>query len=140
MKSYVIDASVVAKWFRPEEHREFALKLLGDEYELHAPDFSRLELDSLLCKWIRRGLITLADGREIRARFRLYPVKFYSLWPLTDQAFAVANRARCSFYDGLYLALAMSLNFPAVTADRRLYNVLKTGDYSKHVLWIEEAE
>jgi predicted nucleic acid-binding protein len=41
-------------------------------------------------------------------------------------------------YDSLYVALAMLLGAPMVTADRRLYDALAAGPFAKYVAWVED--
>lgn len=49
----VLDANIAAKWFISEAGSEAALVLLNPEYQLHAPDFFILEMESIICKWHR---------------------------------------------------------------------------------------
>jgi predicted nucleic acid-binding protein len=51
--SYVIDASVVAKWYLNDENlidkaEDFLVRLLANEIILHAPEILRYELGHLL--------------------------------------------------------------------------------------------
>src|SRR3989304_9486659 len=62
----IVDASVAAKWFVEEEHGEAALSVLDEKNQLHAPDFLLLEMDSIVCKWVRRGVVSPAEGTEGR--------------------------------------------------------------------------
>jgi predicted nucleic acid-binding protein len=39
-------------------------------------------------------------------------------------------------YDSVYVALAVALDCPLVTADERLVNALAIGSLASHVLWI----
>ena len=38
MSTFVVDASVGAKWWFPEAHREAALRLRSPAHDLHAPE------------------------------------------------------------------------------------------------------
>ena len=40
---------------------------------------------------------------------------------LIVSAYPLVYRYRCSFYDTLYVALALDLNLPLITADRKLF-------------------
>ena len=42
-----------------------------------------------------------------------------------------------TFYDSLYLALAMSNGCVMVTADRRFFNAIKDTPWGRHCLWVE---
>ena len=139
MSVLVIDASVAAKWFNEEEHAEAALKLLGGEYSLHAPDFFMLEMDSILCKWMRRDIINENDAELVRSVLRQVPVQKHPFEPLRDSAYTVATQTGRSVYDCLYVALAAILKGRMVTADRRLYDGLRNCPFKKHLIWIEDV-
>ncbi|MFQ5432868.1 MAG: type II toxin-antitoxin system VapC family toxin [Nitrospinota bacterium] len=138
MSVRVVDACVAAKWFIDEDHAEEALNLLSEKYTLHAPDFLLLELDSVFCKWVRRGTIAFTEGNELRAAFKQYPIRLHSFIPLLDSAFIIANQTSCSLYDSVYIALAVLLDGKLITADRRLYDSALTGGLKKTVAWVEE--
>lgn len=50
MSAYVVDASVVAKWYFPEVLREEARRYLSSRYYHLAPDFLRIEFANVLFK------------------------------------------------------------------------------------------
>ncbi len=136
MSIYIVDASVAAKWFIKEEHHEVALSLFKEGNELHTPDFLFLEMDNILCKWIRRGIITDKESGNIRKALRQYPIQIHPFSLLLDSAYVIANQMQRSVYDCLYVALAALLEGQMVTADRRLYNGLADGPFAKSVVWI----
>lgn len=138
MSVFVVDASVAAKWVFFEAYSEDSLRLLAERNRLHTPDFCLLELDNVVCKRIRRGEITRAEGNRIRSALRQFPVQMHSFMPLLDLGYDVAIRTARSLYDCLYVALALLLDGKMVTADRRLYDGLAGGPLSRHVLWVEE--
>jgi hypothetical protein len=133
---FIVDARVAAKWFIEEEYGEAALAVLKKSSQLHAPDFLLLEMDSIICKWIRRGAISAAEGSKLRDAFRRYPIQRHSFVSFLDAAFAIANQTRQSVYDCAYVALAALLKGRMVTADRKLYDNLRNGPFKKHVTWI----
>ncbi|MFQ5808612.1 MAG: type II toxin-antitoxin system VapC family toxin [Armatimonadota bacterium] len=139
MSVYVVDASVAAKWFTEEEHSEAAVALASGPHELHAPDFFMLEMDNVLCKWIRRGIITEADGAVVRSTLARLPIQTYPFGGVRDDAYALANDTRRSLYDCLYLAVAVHLDAQLVTADRRLYDAVADGPFAGHVVWVEDV-
>ncbi len=138
MSVFVVDASVVAKWFFPESHTENSLRLLADRNRLHAPDFLFAELDNVVCKRIRRGEINRVEGDRIREALRRFPIQTHSFLALLDPGYEIAVRSGRSVYDCLYVALAVLLDGKMVTADRRLHDGLAAGPLSKNLLWIEE--
>lgn len=139
MNPYIVDASVAAKWFTEEKQSEISLTLLFGQTQLHAPDFFLLEMDSVFCKWIRRGIVTVKEADDIRSALKKSQIEFHPFLPLIDTAYAIANRSRQSVYDCLYIALAVLLKGKMVTADRRLYNGLAKGQFAKYVLWVEDT-
>ncbi len=139
MSTYVVDASVAAKWFIEEEHTAAARSVVDQRNDLHVPDMFLVETDSIVCKWVRRGIITAADGGGIRASIRGPDLEFHPFGPLLDSAYAIAAETGQGIYDCLYVALAALVGGPMVTADRRLYDGLAGGGYARHVLWIEDV-
>jgi predicted nucleic acid-binding protein len=136
----VVDASVAAKWFITEENTEDELKLLNKPYELHAPDLLYLEVDNVLCKLIRRGLLSEDEGFDIHNRLLAFPIQSYSSRALSEVAFQTAVETRCSVYDCLYLALAEALECRVVTADRKFFQALQNSTLSSHLSWVDDLE
>lgn len=139
MNVLIVDASVAAKWFVEEESSEAALSVLNKGNQLHAPDFLWLEMDSIICKWIRRKAISVEEGSEIRETLGQFPIQLHAFTPCLDTAFTIANQTGQSIYDCLYIALAALLKGRMVTADRKLYDALKNSQFKKHISWVEEA-
>jgi predicted nucleic acid-binding protein len=135
---FVVDASVAAKWFTEEDYSLESLAFLRNNEKLFAPDTFLLEMDNLICKWIRRGIVTNPEGDEIRDELRCQPIEFFPFRELLDYAFEIASRTGCSLYDCLYLALAVSLKGKMATADRRLCERLDQTLFSKYVVFISE--
>jgi len=63
--AYVIDASVILKWFIPEDYSEPALRLKHAGAQFHAPAFLSLEVGSVLSKKRRRGELAAQDTPRI---------------------------------------------------------------------------
>lgn len=138
MNIFVVDASVAAKWFTEEEYSLESLAFLRNNEKLYAPDTFLLEMDNLICKWVRRGIVTHPEGDEIRDELRCQPIELFPFQKLLDYAFEIAGRMGCSLYDCLYLALAVSLKGKMATADRRLCERLNQTPFSKYVAFISE--
>lgn len=138
MNIFVVDASVAAKWFTEEEYSLESLAFLRNNEKLFAPDIFLLEMDNLICKWVRRGIVTHPEGDEIREELRGQPIQLFPFRELLDYAFEIASRTGCSLYDCLYLALAVSLKGKMATADRRLRERLDQTPFSKYVAFISE--
>jgi predicted nucleic acid-binding protein len=140
MSTYVVDPSVAAKWFFEEEFTHVALNLINKEHDLHSPVFFYLEIDSLLCKRIRRGLISEESGVSIRHAIRQFSITEHLDEDFSDSAFKIACQTRTSFYDCLYLALAIGIDASLITADKRFCNSIKKESMSKYVLWIGDLD
>ena len=140
MTRYVVDASVVIKWFLPEVHTEAARRLLKDGLELSSPDLVRAEFGNVMWKRWRRGdLSAEAVDAALRSLGRL-PLRIETSESLLGAAWDVARRFERGFYDGLYVALAERTDCPLVTADRRLYNSLRDGDLARRLMWVEDLD
>lgn len=138
--NYVLDASVVMKWFIPEIHWEQAVKLQEfPESCLHAPDFVQLECSSILTKKVRRKELSLNQSNQIQELLLQMPVQMHAWQDLLLEAGQVAHQTYRSVYDCLYLVLAKQLNGKMVTADKKLYLALKDSqDWADCLLWIED--
>lgn len=139
MSSLVVDASVMAKWVVSEEHTADAWRVLVRDESLHAPDFALLEIDSVLCRRLRRRLLTMLQARGARHLLERFPVSYVPAEQFRDDAFDLAAGTSRSPYDCLYLALALRLDGRLVTADRRFYDAIAAGPHSDSILWIEDA-
>ena len=139
MSRFVLDASVVMKWFVPEVHGGAALRFLDETHELHAPDLFHLEATNTLWKKRRRGEISTEEGRKILDALATAPIQVHASAPLAASAYEVAVGTGRSVYDACYVALAAQLRCPMVTADRTLVIALASGPLARHVLWVEDG-
>ncbi|MBX9658435.1 MAG: type II toxin-antitoxin system VapC family toxin [Nitrospiraceae bacterium] len=138
MNRYVVDASVVIKWFLPEIHSEAALRLCPPRYRLHVPALMTLEVGNVLAKRIRRGELTRAEGDVVLKELKHLPLQRHTDDRLFPAAYQLALDTQRSLYDCLYLALAEAVDSVMVTADRKFYSSLTGGAYGRRVLWVED--
>ncbi|HFC29705.1 MAG TPA: PIN domain-containing protein [Oceanospirillales bacterium] len=138
--NYVLDASVVIKWFIPEIYWQQAVFLQHYPVSsLHAPDFVQLECTSILSKKVRRQELQLNEANQIQDLLLQMPVQMYSWQDLLLKAGQVAHATCRSVYDCLYLVLAKQLQGKMVTADKKLYlSLTESTDWSANLLWIED--
>ena len=136
MSTLVIDASVAIKWFLPEQYSINAIRLLDAGCELVAPDLIFPECGNVLWKkWLRQELepevipALLADLRRMN-------VTIVPTYSLTDEASRIAVNYRRSFYDSIYLALAVVSNGRMITADEKLCNALENTSLAERVVMI----
>jgi predicted nucleic acid-binding protein len=65
MTPYVVDASIVIKWFVDEVHAGAARRLQEAQYELFAPGLLWPECGNILWKKVRRRELTPDEARLI---------------------------------------------------------------------------
>ncbi len=135
----VVDASVAVKWFVPEIHAGAARRLLREGNVLLAPDLIWSEVANALWRKWRDTELAAEDVEGILNDFRRYPLRICSGELLYDVAWPVARASGRTFYDSLYLALAMSNGCPLVTADSRFYNAIKETPWGQSCLWVEDV-
>ena len=125
----VVDACVVSKWLLPEPDSENAQRILelyqDDKIDLCAPSLLIPEVGHVLTKRVRRREITAAQAR-IAFEYMLLnapvPVENYSI---LQSAFHLSAAHQTSYYDCLYLAVALEQRCDLVTADERFYNAMR---------------
>jgi predicted nucleic acid-binding protein len=135
---FVVDASVAMKWLMPEEYSESAARLLAEGLELWAPDLIWPELGNILWKKWRREEVPEEEVPVLLQVMQGFPLNIRPSDGLADGAWDIAREFRRSFYDSLYLALAIDRGCPLVTADRRLYNAVGGASSRLPILWVEE--
>lgn len=136
MKRYVVDASVAAKWYFQEEHSERADALLEQPSEIFAPGLLVVEIATLVWKRARRGEISEAAADRIVGALRQTPIELRPTAELVAAALPLALHRGLTLHDAFYAALAVKAGCPLVTADRKLYNVLRGGPLADHALWL----
>jgi len=122
----VADASFCGAWILPDEASPAAEALLRDlqerAVELVVPSLWIFEMGNLLRSSIRRGRLSETLAIEAFALLRSTPVTYSEAGPGSDAEamLRLALRHDLSFYDAAYLELALRLNAPLLTADRKL--------------------
>jgi predicted nucleic acid-binding protein len=129
--SFVLDASVAAKWMLPAENeplRAEAFQVLdgfaASEFELLVPDIFWAECGYVLWKAVRQERLIRADADlALTSMLRLDFPTFSSNKLLAD-ALPIAFSFGRGVYDCLYVALALQSKTQLITADERLANAL----------------
>jgi len=137
---FVVDASVAIKWFVPEIHADAARRLLREGNILLAPDLIWAEVANALWRKWREKELTAEIVEDILNDFRRYPLRICSGESLYDVAWPIVQGSGRTFYDSLYLALAMSNGCPLVTSDLRFYNAIQGTTWGSYCLWIETVK
>ena len=121
MSALVLDASVTAAWLFDDEHEpraDAALTHTASETAL-VPQLWHLEVRSALLAAERRGRISV-DEVEERLRFLLELPIQTDTEPNLGTALALARKHDLSFYDALYLELALRCGGAMATLDAAL--------------------
>jgi predicted nucleic acid-binding protein len=129
----VLDVSVAAKWVLPREQED----LVDEAFDLLDRNRSRqvgfvapvafwAELGNVLWKSAQRQRWSADDAREALTFLQTWEIEVVPLSGLLDEALDVALAHKRSFYDSLYVALAVQRQIELVTADERLANALGT--------------
>jgi predicted nucleic acid-binding protein len=133
MKPVVVDASVAAKWFLPEQDAPAALRLLDGRFRLVAPDLIRAEIGNLVWKLHARGTLAAQEASDMIEHFLSLPLEIHDSTYLLAPALEIAIATRRTVYDSLYLALAVELDGTVVTADERWTNALEHSPFVRFI-------
>ncbi len=133
MTPVIVDASVAAKWFIPEDGSKDAARLLNGRRTLAAPELLPAELGNIIWKLTSRKILTPEEGSSIVEDFLKIPLEIYSHELLVSVALQIASLTKRTVYDSLYIALAVSIDGVVITADRRLVNGVADTEFSKFV-------
>ena len=139
MSRVVIDASVAVKWFLPEEDSDAARAILRSGHDLLAPELLYAEVGSVLNKRSKRGEFDQADALNMLRSLVELRIVVRPHQPLAEAAWAICTRYGQSFYDSLYLALALGSEARFVTADKRFFSALKDTPLAPHMAWVSET-
>jgi len=135
----VVDASVGIKWALPEPNSEAARRLLDGDRTLLVPDLFFAEVANTLWKRVTRRDMTADEARLALLGFDTRSFDVHLSRSLMHLALELAVRTAQTAYDCLYLALAVIHDCPLVTADRRLYAMLRPSPLGTHLLWVADA-
>ncbi len=133
----VVDTSVLIKWFktRDEDLLKEARALLKEvetrPLEVHVPALLLYEVGNILLLKTRLGPVALDDAIERLATlpFRVAPPAI----PLLKRAARLGRELALTFYDASFLALAVELDCPYITADRRVFEHTHTLPRVRHL-------
>lgn len=128
---YVLDASVAAKWVLPPHGEELVDKALEvqrkfslQEIRFVVPDLFWPEFGNILWKAVRQGRMTRSSATDALFELREQKLKTIDSPMLIQAAFEIAVAFERTVYDAMYVALAVMLNAPLLTADQKLANSL----------------
>lgn len=125
MELAIIDASVAAKWILTEPQTGVALDLLRQPLRCRAPSIILIEVAGAVVRRFRSGQLSAEESHAACEDWRaLADDLFERIIPcdeLYDTAIQLALKIRHPLADCLYLAAAMQLDCPLITADQLLH-------------------
>ena len=130
MNTAVPDASVAAKWFLGggETLVEEALDLLrqysAGHLRLVVPDLFWAELGNILWTAARQGRCSREAQHEAVQSMLAHKIPTVPSAHLLAEAVSIATAFNRTVYDSFYVALAVAIRAPFITADERLANAL----------------
>ena len=133
----VVDSSVLIKWFKTRdeellnEARNLLAQIEGQLVQVHVPALLLYEVGNILLLKTRLGLAGLEDAldRLERLPFVVAPPAA----PLLRRASRLGRQLGLTFYDASFLALAVELDCPLITADRYLFEQTRTLQRVQHL-------
>jgi predicted nucleic acid-binding protein len=139
LNTFIIDTSVAIKWYLPEIYQSEAQRFLNPVFDRHAPDLLHAELGSVLLKKVRRREIKVDECRWYLGRLSAVPLISHEALPLRQVALEIGLQIGSSFYDGLFLALALQLGGRLITADNKLYRKIQGSPFDPWAFWIADS-
>lgn len=138
-KSYVIDASVILAWLLPDEIYQktanFILNLHGlGKLSLTAPSILPYEIINGIKTSVLRKRINQKIAFQLLGVFKKTEIKL--IGPDEENILDLSIKENLSAYDSAYASLIHLKGKPLITADKKLYDIIK--NKKKPVIWIEE--
>lgn len=116
----VLDASVLIQTIVREKYTDTALKLVGMLKEIYMPPLVFYEIGNALVMLAHKNFITKEDA--VRKFKSVKSIPTISIREVTlTRAIDMAIELKITLYDASYLALALEVEAPLITADRKLY-------------------
>ncbi len=131
MTPYVVDSSIVFKWYRQPGDEEYVAQAvsilehhLHGNFEIHVPDLLFYELGNILR--FKETLVSKDALTILRETFALdlqiHPIDLL----LSQEAFRFARDHEITFYDASFVALSHLLQASFITADKKLFAKVRT--------------
>jgi predicted nucleic acid-binding protein len=119
--SFVLDASIAAAWFLPDEQHHAADRLMADLRTSIAfvPTLFWFETRNLFFVSERRKRLKPGEALLLMAQLRSFPLEDFGSGG-DGAVLSLCERHGLSGYDAAYLALAIAEKVPLATGDRKL--------------------
>ncbi len=115
----VVDTNVIGYLYLSSERSGQAEQAIKKDPDWAAPLLWKSELRNVLATYVNQALISLEDAIHIiSAAEHLMEDSEYET--VSDQVLKLAEQSKCSAYDCEFVALAMALDVPLVTVDKKV--------------------
>lgn len=122
----ILDSSVIAKWFFPENDSKKALlikdKFSNNEISIAIPVLLYYEINNLLRTAVKTYRVDADEAIEVYNAFLKLNFISYSSELLLKKTLETALKFDISSYDASYVALSEYLKIHFITADQKLLN------------------
>lgn len=129
MRTFVCDANILVAAFVPEEDsllaERFVEQVNNGTIRALAPQHALAEVGHALRRELVRKRIPPGMLTALWRDFRSVPVEYVALDGLADSALDLSIEHMASYYDSLYVALALREGVPFVTLERRATNAFE---------------
>jgi predicted nucleic acid-binding protein len=119
-RCFVLDASVAAAWYLPEEFsdeaRRWQRRALDGEIDLLVPSLHYWEIGNVLRTYVKRAELTADLAKEIFEIHLEAPLRVEE--PDTHLVLETAFDFDATVYDAVYITLSRTLDAPILTAER----------------------
>jgi predicted nucleic acid-binding protein len=134
MPKWIIDTSVVVKWFVREADSDLANQLVFGTHDLSAPDLVLIEFANALRKCVRAGVMLEARAETSLAALPRFFAEILPAGALLQDALAIACSLQHPIYDCIYLAASQSTETPLITSDATFVAKLAGTPYAANVV------
>jgi predicted nucleic acid-binding protein len=121
----------------PEAGAEHVAQLF-ESHQLFAPDLIVPEIGNALWKKVRHAELPRDDVPDALQRFEDIGIEILPSVALLPDALELALSLERTVYDCTYLALAVTLACPLVTADRRFHRAVAASPLRWHIRYVED--
>ncbi|MGB0360291.1 MAG: type II toxin-antitoxin system VapC family toxin [Endozoicomonas sp.] len=132
MSKFILDCSIAAAWCFEDEASDTTDNLLERvrDHGAVVPSLWLLEITNVLLQAERRGRITASDATTRLELLHLLPISIeHSTQAETfNNVITLARAESLTSYDAAYLELAIRLNLPLATLDKKLIQAAKNSN------------
>ena len=114
----VLDASAAVEWLLGRPHGEAVERRLVGASSIHAPHLLAIEVAQVVRRFTLTGALAADRGEQALLDFSALGVMGHEHEPLLRLVWSM--RFNLTAYDAAYVALALALDVPLVTLDRRI--------------------